>query len=325
MGVDAKIAPGIQPPLIGSAAQAPFDWSLFAKDTSAKEKEEKHATRGSTSKPGPPISLGMSEAAICGRYEKEGFVSPLRALNAREVGDALAGFKRFQDEHCQLLDQRSPTIMNHAWLPWMRDLAKHPAILKAVSAVLATKNIFLYNSQLLAREPGHSQMTSMGVGWHKDADPYYSRLSPVDRRHWVTAFVALSKCHRENGCLLVKKTDRGGWVEPDAGEEALELYPGEFSLHGPSTTHTGGLNTSDETRYAVALRFIRASTRDLHAEVLGREAALLVSGVDKHKNFDLMPEVEGEATEEGRLLRDGILHDRRMGPSSYCKDGMVCA
>mmetsp|Transcript_63318 Transcript_63318/g.147477 ORF Transcript_63318/g.147477 Transcript_63318/m.147477 type:complete len:165 (-) Transcript_63318:179-673(-) len=164
----------------------------------------------------------------------------------------------------------------------------------------------------------------MGIGWHKDADTAHCRLSPVDRRHWVTAFVALSMCDREHGCLRVRPTQRCGRVDPELVD--LELLPGEFSLHGPSTVHMGGLNSSDEIRYGVALRYVRASTRDTHAEVLGKDMALLVSGSGKQKNnFIDIPEVPGEATEEGRMLRESILRQRRIGPSALSWEGMVCA
>mmetsp|Transcript_79324 Transcript_79324/g.233035 ORF Transcript_79324/g.233035 Transcript_79324/m.233035 type:complete len:370 (-) Transcript_79324:83-1192(-) len=255
-------------------------------------------------------------------YELDGFISPLYALGPEEVATALAGFKRFERDHCRRLTDGGLTSMNHVWLPWLRDLAMNPKIVDAVCEVFCTKNVYLYNSQLLTRAPGRSQQTAMGVGWHKDADSHFCRLSPVDRRHWVTAFVALTVCDRDHGCLRVRPTERCKVVLPELVD--LELLPGEFSLHGPSTIHTGGLNRSDETRYCIALRYIRGTTKDSHAELLGRDMALLVSGSDKG-NFDLIPEVEGEATEEGRALREGILRKRRMGPSSLSWEGMVCA
>jgi len=270
----------------------------------------------------PSREAVQARAEVRSRYELDGFASPMHALTPEEVGTALAGFKRFEEQHCSLLCDGGANAMNHVWLPWLRDLARHPQIVDAVAEVFCTKNVYLYNSQLLTRAPGKSQQTAMGVGWHKDADSHFCRLSPVDRRHWVTAFVALSMCDREHGCLRVRPTQRCGRVDPELVD--LELLPGEFSLHGPSTIHTGGLNRSAETRYCIALRYIRATTRDTHAEMLGRDMALLVSGEDKG-NFDLIPDLPGEASEEGRRLRESILRRRRMGPSSLSWDGMVCA
>mmetsp|Transcript_8351 Transcript_8351/g.22629 ORF Transcript_8351/g.22629 Transcript_8351/m.22629 type:complete len:379 (-) Transcript_8351:21-1157(-) len=255
-------------------------------------------------------------------YELDGFVAPLHALGPEEVATALAGFKRFESEHLGKVCQGSAHYMNHVWMPWLRDLAMHPRILDAVTEIFCTQNVYLYNSQMLSRAPGKSQQTAMGVGWHKDADSHFCRLSPVDRRHWVTVFVALSMCDRDHGCLRARPTQRCGIVDPEIVD--LELLPGEFSVHGPSTIHTGGLNCTADTRYCVALRYIRASTRDTHAEMLGRDMALLVSGSDKG-NFDLIPEVPGEGCEAGRLIREKILRNRRMGPSSLSWQGMVCA
>merc|ERR1719188_875936 len=155
--------------------------------------------------------------------------------------------------------------MNHVWLPWIRDLARHPSIVSAVSEAFASEDIYLYNTQLLARLPGQDLQQAMGLNWHKDADGEFSRLTPIDSRHFLTAFVALSPCDRQHGCMRARPTDLAGVV--DATREVdLELLPGEFSLHGPSTLHTGGLNESGETRYGVAFRFLRASTRDLYAK-----------------------------------------------------------
>mmetsp|Transcript_119414 Transcript_119414/g.363313 ORF Transcript_119414/g.363313 Transcript_119414/m.363313 type:complete len:518 (-) Transcript_119414:183-1736(-) len=268
-------------------------------------------------------AVALSELRM--RYDRDGFVFPLCGLSGGQVAEALAGFKRFEEQHWSRVDDGGATIMNHTWLPWLRDLAKHTAIVRAVCQALRTENVLLYNSQLLTRPPGTSQRTHMGVGWHIDADPLYSRLAPMDRRHWVTAFVALTVCYRQQGCLQAKRTGRCGKVDDEEEVVDLELLPGEFSLHGPSTPHTGGLNTSEQTRYCVALRYIRASTRDDYAEVLGKDMALLVSGKDRYQHFEAMPELPGEATEEGRILREGIMQHRRMGPSSCARHGMVCA
>mmetsp|Transcript_67031 Transcript_67031/g.148524 ORF Transcript_67031/g.148524 Transcript_67031/m.148524 type:complete len:341 (-) Transcript_67031:85-1107(-) len=258
------------------------------------------------------------------RYEKEGFVSPLYALDPEEIAEALAGFKRFEETHLYRVEQNGAFQMNHAWLPWLRDLARHPAIVSAVCTIFHTRNVYLYNSNLFARKPGRSQETEMGVGWHTDASSSFSRLQPVDRRHFCTVFVALTDCDREHGCLKVRPTAPG-----ESGMCTLEcdlpLKPGEFSLHGPSTPHTGGLNQSNEKRYCVALRYIRASTRDEHVDTLGKDICLLVAGKDEKGNFEAMPEVPGEATEEGLKLRKTVLKKRGIGPTSYSVDGMVCA
>lgn len=270
----------------------------------------------------PSREAVQARAGLRRFYELDGFVSPLHALGPEEVATALAGFKRFEAEHMSKVCQGGANSMNHVWLPWLRDLGRHPAIVTAVCEIFCTENVYLYNSQLLSRAPGKSQQTAMGVGWHKDADSTFCRLSPVDRRHWVTAFVALSMCDRDHGCLRARPTQRCGIVDPEIVD--IQLLPGEFSLHGPSTVHTGGLNCSADTRYCIALRYIRASTRDTHAEMLGPDMAMLVSGSSKG-NFETIPEVPGEATEEGRLLREKILRNRRMGPSSLSWQGMVCA
>jgi len=260
----------------------------------------------------PSSSSVAARTELSARYERDGFVFPLSMLRPQEVATALAAYKRFQEEHQPRLPDSTSNAMHHAWLPWLRDLARHPAILSAVSEALCTENLYLWTSEFFARKPGRSQESSTGIGWHKDAEASLSRLSPIDRRHYVTVFVALSKCDRHHGCLLARPTPPGS--KANSGKAvAMELEPGEFSLHGSSTPHTGGMNASDETRYGIALRYIRASTRDLDAKVLGKNMAFLVSGEDERQNFEAMPELPGEATDEGMALRAKILHRRSLG------------
>lgn len=256
---------------------------------------------------------------ICRQYQRDGFFAPLEGLDSKEVADALAGFMRFEEKHRARVDEDSVTVMHHAWLPWLRNLARHPAIVGAVMGAFQTNNredIYLYNTQLLARPAGKSLKTHMGVDWHKDGDLYTSHLAPIDRMHLVTVFVALSMCDRHHGCIRARPTSKGG--EVGLQEIDLELRPGELSLHGPSTVHTAGLNMSCETRYCVALRYIRASTRCLHASSLGCECVLTMDGSASGtrrshgpENFTAMPELPGEATEEGLALRERMLQRRR--------------
>jgi len=201
--------------------------------------------------------------------------------------------------------------MNHVWLPWIRDLARHPDIVSAVTEAFGSKDAYLYNTQLLARLPGEDLQKAMGLNWHKDADNEFSRLEPINRRRFLTAFVALSPCDRLHGCLRARPTNLDG--EVGTQEVDLELLPGEFSLHGPSTLHTGGLNTSGETRYGIALRYVSAEVRDRYAGDLCRDTALHVSGAAHEELFDSMPEIPGEATEAGKLLREELIQRRTRG------------
>jgi len=90
----------------------------------------------------------------------------------------------------------------------------------------------------------------------------------------------------------------------------LELRPGEFSLHGPSTKYSVCPNRTAEVLYAVVLRYVRASTADPQASLLGKERVLWASGTDDQHNFDPMPELPGEVTSEGAELRKAMMQQR---------------
>lgn len=237
------------------------------------------------------------------RYQRDGFVCPLRALTPYHCADVLAGFKRFREQHIQRLPACGAHTMNHAWLPWLRELARHPSITSAVAVALDSIDLYLWDSELVVRSPGLSQMTATGVGWCRDQQ-HTLRLKPLDRNHFVTVFVALTPCSRRHGCLLAKPSGMNV-------EVPLELLPGQFALIAPSTKRMGGMNEASTPTWGVFLRYMRASMNDLDAPAHGQTAALLVLGEDKKNNFLEMPALDGEATDEGLELRKVLLERRQ--------------
>jgi len=241
------------------------------------------------------------------RYESYGFVSPLHALGAAEVGEAVKCFERFATHRRQLSDEYSAHEMNHAWLPWLRDLGRHAAIVSAVGEAFHTRNVCLYSTELWAMAPNQPSLVRTW-DWCTDGPSYTALLKPVDRRHFATACLALTACDARRGCLRVRPTAVGGKAMQE--ELQLELRPGEFSLHGPSTKYALCPNRSTDAFYCVVLRYVRASTTDLHSKLFGKDLVLLVAGKDEQRNFDELPELPGEATPEGKELRQAILERR---------------
>lgn len=235
------------------------------------------------------------------KYERQGFFFPILGLSPEETTAALAGFKR-----CRERSGAKNYSMHHVSQPWLCNVAKHPWILDAVAAVFRSQDIYLYSSHLFAREAGHSLHSSTGLDWHQDGEQFLRRLDPVDSTHFATVFLALSVCDEEHGCLRARPLCGGEEVN-------LELQPGQFSLHGPFTMHTGGLNSSGETRYCIALRYVAASTRCID----GCKDALLVRGTDSGQHFTPMTEPQFEDDPAGESLRSTILQRRSRSARDY--------
>lgn len=243
------------------------------------------------------------------RYERTGFAAPLHALGAAEAAPVLAACRRFEEVHKRrLCEHDSAREMNHAWLPWLRQLGRHDAIVGALRDAFCTRHICLYATELLTFPPHQSSQVA-SWDWQTDGPAYSPLLKPVDRRHFATVFLVVSAGNRSYPCLRMRPTAAGG--KASSVDVAVNLRPGEFSLHGPSTKYAFCPNNSGDFVYGVVLRYIRASTVDPHSEELGKEDVLLVSGADEKGNFDEMPEFPAEATDDGRDLRELMMEQRR--------------
>ncbi|MGH8758298.1 MAG: phytanoyl-CoA dioxygenase family protein [Burkholderiales bacterium] len=233
-------------------------------------------------------------------FAKNGYVAPIRALSAAEAAGFRAQLERFEarhPEHKHLLRNKT-----HLALRWADDLIRHPRILDAVEQLIGP-NILCWSSSFFikdARDPSF-------VSWHQDST--YWGLEPPEV---VTAWVALSESVQANGAMRVvpgthkmdqvahrETTTTGNMltrgqeiaVEVDEAKAvALELQPGEMSLHHVRLIHGSEPNPSDRRRIGFAIRYLPTHVR----QVVGiRDSATLVRGVDKHANF--LPEQRPEA------------------------------
>jgi ectoine hydroxylase-related dioxygenase (phytanoyl-CoA dioxygenase family) len=68
----------------------------------------------------------------------------------------------------------------------------------------------------------------------------------------------------------------------EADKVAIELEPGQISLHHGLTIHGSGPNVSDDRRIACVIRYIRP---DMEQSAGGKDPAVLVRGQDRFGNF----------------------------------------
>jgi ectoine hydroxylase-related dioxygenase (phytanoyl-CoA dioxygenase family) len=157
------------------------------------------------------------------------------------------------------------------------------------------ENLLVWSSGFFVKDPNDPSF----VSWHQDST--YWGLSSTDV---VTAWVALSESNKANGAMEVvprshlkeqlphrdtfgqdNMLSRGQEVAvevpPDAGV-ALELEPGEMSLHHVRIVHGSPPNRSaTQRRIGFTIRYIPTYVRNLH----GEDGASLVRGVDTYRTF----------------------------------------
>ena len=173
-------------------------------------------------------------------------------------------------------------------------LIRNDRMLDAVEDLLGP-NILCWTSLFFTKDAGDPAF----VSWHQDST--YWGLSSAEV---ASAWIALSPSTVESGAMRVVpgthklaqiahrdtyETDnlltRGQVVEHAVDEDAavdIVLRPGEASLHHVRLIHGSGPNRSADRRIGFAIRYIPTHVRN----VVGRDFAALVRGVDDYGHFD---------------------------------------
>ena len=226
-------------------------------------------------------------------FQEQGTVFPLRVLAAAEA----ERYRQACDSLESQLGGKPRTIevrQMHLHFTWAYSLATHPRVLDAVEDVLGP-NLLVWATELFAKHPREA---AVSIGWHRDG-PYMG----LDPGRSVTAWIALTASHRDNGCMRVvreaSRKETPQWNErrdaipggqenrmPDVPDELLDdvaLDAGEMSLHDVYVLHGSGPNRSGDKRVGFAIRFTTPECRP----AAGRPLAVLARGEDRYDHFEL--------------------------------------
>ena len=254
------------------------------------------------------------------RYRRDGYLSPLSALDPDRVNDLMERHDRFRRRDEPDADSVLRT-KPHLVLPWLYDLVTDRSITDPVSAILGP-DLLVWGSSFFskpARHPGY-------VSWHQDAN--YWGLDPHDV---LTAWVAFTPSQPANGCMRVipgshtgpahahrdtfdsnSLLSRGQEIAVDVDEDTavdVVLEPGEMSLHHVGIVHGSEPNRSDIPRIGYAIRYIATRVRQRG----GRTTATLAAGVDRHGHFDPEPRPASESDATSRAFRlDSLARQHRI-------------
>ena len=257
-------------------------------------------------------------------YDRNGFVFPIDVLTPTEAATARAELERI--EHAWL-DNGLPLALNQykrvnaqVVMPLAARLALDPRILDAVEGILGP-DLMIWSAEFFIKQPNTQHIVSM----HQDLT--YWGLGATD--HQVTAWRALSSATVASGCMdfvgashknpILPHKDtysdlnllsRGHEVQVDVRPEdktAIELKPGQMSLHHGLTIHGSSPNQSDDRRIGFAIRYINPNARQ---EVADRDYALMARGVDLSGNFIHYAAPEQLFSKAGLALYDRIRTDQ---------------
>jgi len=237
-----------------------------------------------------PKLLGQEQVE---RFHRDGYLGPIRVMSVEQAGELR---RRLEAHEAATGGPLRGDLRHKAHLlfSWLGDLVRNDALLDAVED-LHGPDLLCWTSNFFIKEPRSPGF----VSWHQDST--YWGLSRPDV---VTAWVALSPSTRANGAMEVipgthvldqiphrdtfdrdNMLSRGQevMVDVDASRAvALELQPGEMSLHHVRLVHGSAANPSGERRIGFAIRYIPT---DVAQTVRRDDSATLVRGVDRHGHF----------------------------------------
>ena len=227
------------------------------------------------------------------RYERDGYYFPLQVIPAAQA-QAIRADVEAAEQHFAARGERL-RHRPHLVVTALDRLIRHERVLDAVEDLLGP-NLLCWTSAFFTKDAHDPAF----VSWHQDST--YWGLSSAEV---TTAWIALSPSTVEAGAMRfapgTHRLDqiahretygennlltRGQIVEHAVDEdEAVDvvLQPGEASLHHVRLIHGSGPNRSDDRRIGFAVRYIPTHVRN----VIGRDFAALVRGVDDYGHFDI--------------------------------------
>lgn len=219
-------------------------------------------------------------------YDENGYVIIRNVIDADLAAETVAHV------HWLLEKNRGvrPEQLHHNLLahdPFMHRLGADDRLMDVVEQFIGP-NIVLFGAHYIAKRP----RTGQAVGWHQDGS--YWPLEPMEV---TTLWLAASDSKKENGCMrvlpgtqnsrLLKRREMieldtneyvlGSAIHPDQIDDSqavdIELNAGDVSMHNPHIIHGSNVNTSDEWRVGLTLRYVPPTTwvkKEKHENILCR-------------------------------------------------------
>jgi len=197
-------------------------------------------------------------------FLRDGVLFPIPVLTADEVARYRAAVEALER------DEGAPIVRRdrlHERFDWARELATHPRVVGAASAILGPE-VVSWGTLLLRKQPRDPSF----VAWHQDGE-YAGFLAGAPA---LSAWIALSDSTAANGCMRVIPAShrrrlehaerhapgnllaQGHEIAVEVDErEAVDvvLRAGEMSLHDFNVVHGSRGNSSDAPRTGFIVRY----------------------------------------------------------------------
>lgn len=256
------------------------------------------------------------------RFQRDGFVTPVRVMDAQRAQAATQSLKSVEQRFAHLgrmeLNHKLLRFKAHVLYPWLDGIAHEPRILDAIEDLIGP-DILIWSSSVFIKEPRDPGF----FGWHQDSYTY-----ELDGDELVTAWVALSPVTVDNGAMrfLPGSHRMGARRHEDTfdehslgsrGEKLVDcvddaqavdicLQPGECSLHHLQLMHESRANVSDVRRIGYAIRYMSARMR--HAG--GPASVTLARGSADPENWRFEPRPAGDMDEAAMAAFDKAVGER---------------
>ncbi|WP_120501655.1 phytanoyl-CoA dioxygenase family protein [Roseovarius sp. EL26] len=267
-----------------------------------------------------PLQNGQLSQPLIDQYWNDGYLFPLPAISRDHALNARIEFEKIERDW---LNAGLPQALNsykrvnaHVVMPFAVDIACHPQVLDVIEGIIGP-DIMIYSVEFFSKEPHTDHVVSM----HQDLT--YWGMGAIDGL--VTAWIPLSSATPASGCMdfvrgshknpILPHDDtfddnnllsRGQEVRVDvdpADKVAIEIHPGQMSLHHGLTIHGSGPNMSDDRRIACVVRYIRP---DMSQEQAEEDFAMLARGEDRFGNFTQISAPKKNFAPEAVALYDHI-------------------
>ena len=229
-------------------------------------------------------------------FARDGYLPAMPLLSAETVQKMRAQLEAFETKTGGPL-KGSNRFKNHLLFKWLADLIRSPRILDIVESLIGP-DIMVWSTDWWIKEPRSPSF----VSWHQD-----SQYWGLDTTRLVTIWIALSPSTLASGCMRILV---GSHLGPDLRHEDtyhddnmltrgqsiagidetkavnLELQTGECVAFAFRIAHASHLNSSDERRIGLAIRYLPPDARQTITE---KDSAALVRGEDRFGYFEHEP------------------------------------